>query len=69
MNLDIRKYIINNFKESNLNDIEESINESIKNEEEVTLPGLGALMEILWKESNKSEKNKILQNIKKGLST
>jgi small acid-soluble spore protein I (minor) len=69
MNLDIRRYIINNFKDSSLNEIEESINESIEKGEEVTLPGLGALMEILWKESDTSERNKMLQVIRKGLSS
>lgn len=69
MNLDIRQYIKINFKESSLADIEESIDSSIKKGDEITLPGLGALMEILWKESNKAERNKILQSIRKGMSS
>lgn len=69
MNIDIRKYIIDNFKEANLDDIEKSIEESIEKKEEITLPGLGALMEILWKQSTKEDKNKMLQVIRKGLES
>ncbi len=69
MNIDIRKYVVDNFKETNLDDIEKAIEESIEKKEEVTLPGLGVFMEILWKQSTKEEKNNMLQVIRKGLES
>ncbi|MDO4963409.1 MAG: small acid-soluble spore protein SspI [bacterium] len=67
MNIDIRKSIINNFKDSTTSDIKESIESSIKDKEEITLPGLGVFFEILWNNSNDNEKENILNLLKKGL--
>lgn len=67
MNIDIRKNILDNFKDSNLEDIEESIKEAIKDNDEIILPGLGVLFEILWKNSNVNQRKEILQNIYEGI--
>ncbi len=67
MDIDIRKSIINNFKESSVADIKESIESSISDSEEITLPGLGVFFEILWKNSDDTKKDYILNTIKKGL--
>ena len=68
MDIDIRKSIINNFKESDIEDIKNSIEESIKYEDEITLPGLGVFFEILWKNSDDIKKDYILQTLKKKLN-
>ena len=44
MNIDIRKSIINNFKENNYDEIKNSIESAIKDQEEITLPGLGVFL-------------------------
>jgi len=67
-NIDIRKYIINNFKEDSIESIEKSIVESIKSEDEDPLIGLGVLFEIMWNNSDNVLRNSILLNIKKGLN-
>ena len=67
MEIDIRKSIINNFKESNIDDIKQSIEESITDKDEITLPGLGVFFEILWNNSDDIKKDYILQTLKKGL--
>ncbi len=67
MNIDIRKSIINNFKDSTLEDIKNSIESSINDKDEITLPGLGVFFELLWENSNENEKNNILNSVKKGL--
>ena len=67
MDIDIRKSIINNFKDSNINEIKEAINSSIADKEEITLPGLGVFFEVLWNNSNDTKKDYILQTLKKGL--
>lgn len=66
-NIDIRKYIINNFKDSNIDDIKTSIEESISSHEDDPLIGLGVLFEILWNNSNDEDKEQMLLNIKKGM--
>ena len=67
MDIDIRKSIINNFKESNIEEIKNSIIESIQDNDEITLPGLGVFFEILWNNSDDTKKDYILQTLKKGL--
>lgn len=66
-NIDVRKYIISNFKEDNIEDIKKSIEESIASHDEDPLIGLGVLFELLWTNSSPEEKEIILMNIKKGM--
>lgn len=70
MNIDIRTSIINNFKNSNIEEIKESINQSIKDKDEITLPGLGVFFELLWNEEKNKEHivNLIKNGIKKSLN-
>lgn len=69
MNIDLRKYIINNFKDDNVEDIEKSINMSIDSKEEDPLIGMGVLFELAWLNSTKELKEEILSNIKKGITS
>lgn len=66
--IDVRRYIINNFKDDNVEDIEKSINSSIESKSDDPLIGLGVLFEIMWNNSSNDTKNIILSNIKKGLN-
>ena len=68
-NVDVREYIINNFKGDNLDDIKESIDSSIESHDEEPLVGLGVLFEVMWNYSDDDMKNSILSNIKKGLTS
>ncbi len=65
--IDVRKYIINNFKNDSIEDIKTSIEESIESQDEDPLIGLGVLFELLWQNSKNDEKHIILSNIKKGM--
>ena len=67
MNIDIRRSIKENFKDSSSDEIIESIESAIKDSDEITLPGLGVFLEILWKNSTSDEKKSIVDKIKKGL--
>ena len=67
-NIDVRKYIINNFKEDSIENIEKSITTSIESRSEDPLIGLGVLFELMWNNSNSELKETILTNIKKGLT-
>lgn len=67
MNIDIRESILNNFKNTTVDDLRNSIEESVKDREEITLPGLGVLFEIFWDNSSNEEKNNILNIINKSI--
>ena len=60
MDLDIRSHIINNFKGDDINVLRDAIEESIKNNDEITLPGMGVFFELVWNKADEEMKNKIL---------
>lgn len=66
-NIDVRKYIVSNFKDSSIEEIKSSIIDSVTSREDDPLIGLGVLFELLWNNSNDEEKEIILNNIKKGM--
>ena len=66
-NIDIRKYIIENFKDDNIEKIRDSIETTIKERDEDALIGLGVLFELLWSKLTKEEKEKSLNNIKESI--
>lgn len=67
MDIDIRKSVVSNFKNTGIEEMRNSIEESIKDNEEITLPGLGVFFELLWKNSDDDDKEFILRTIEKGL--
>ena len=67
MNIDIRKHIISNFKDSSVDEIRDSIVSGINSNDEIVLPGLGVLFEILWKNVDDDYKNKDISFIFKDL--
>ena len=66
-NIDIRKYIVENFKDDSINDIRSSIDKSITSHEDEPLIGLGVFFELLWTVSDEETKLLILNSIKRGL--
>lgn len=66
-NIDVRSYIISNFKDSSIEEIKSSIIDSITSREDDPLIGLGVMFELLWNNSSNEEKEIILCNIKKGM--
>lgn len=69
MNVDIRGYIINNFKDDDANNIKVSIDKVVSSKDEEPLIGLGVLLEMLWSQSTISEKEDIANRIRKGISS
>lgn len=67
MNLDIRKAVLHNVHGNTQEQIKETINDALARGEEVILPGLGVLMEVLWKESDTQEQQHILATLEKGV--
>ena len=66
-NIDIRNYIIENFKDDNIEKIKDSIETTINERNEDALIGLGVLFELLWKKLNQEEKEKNLNNIRESI--
>ena len=62
--IDIRKSIRKNFKDADIDEFKTSIVESIKEQDEITLPGMGVFFEILWNNSDENSRNYILNTIK-----
>ncbi len=66
--ISIRKYIIDNFKGDNESEIEESINDTIKEGLEEALPGLGVFMELIWNNASENLKKELLEILKAQLN-
>lgn len=66
-NIDIRNYIIENFKDDNIEKIRDSIETTINSRDEDALIGLGVLFELLWNSLNNEEKEKSLNNINQNI--
>lgn len=67
MDIDIRKHIISSFKDAQTDEIKSSIEASIEENEEITLPGMGVFFEILWQNSDENSKEYILKTIQNAL--
>ena len=65
MSDDIKKYIINNFKDDDINTLKNAIEESIKEQDEIALPGMGVFLEIIWSDASEELKQQMLDIIYK----
>lgn len=59
-NISIKDYIINNFKEDDVNTLKNAIIESINENDEVVLPGMGVFLSLIWQGSDNDTKDKML---------
>ena len=64
----IKDYIIQNFKDDDIETIKTAIDSSVKEYNEDSLPGLGIFFMLVWENSNNNEKNTILEKIKSNLN-
>ena len=67
MNMDtnIRHHIINNFKGDDFNTLRNAIEESVREKDELTLPGLGVFFELIWENAPQELKNEMIEIIRK----
>jgi len=66
MNISIRGYIKDNFKNTNAEELKDSIESSLKEGAEESLPGLGVFFEVLWQNSTVEQQKNIIENLNKG---
>lgn len=67
MDINIRESIKDNFKDASIDEIKASIESSIKEGDEVTLPGVGVFFELLWNSCSSDEKDFILKKLEEKL--
>ena len=67
MNISIRGHIINNFKDDDVKTLANAIEESIREKDEITLPGMGVFLEIIWTDADEKLRDKMLDIIRKRL--
>ena len=63
MDVDIRRHIINNFREDDVETLRNAIEESIKEQDEIALPGMGVFLEIIWQDASEELKHQMLEII------
>ena len=68
MNISIRGYIKDNFKNTNETELQDSIESSLKEGAEESLPGLGVFFEVLWQNSTNEQQDSIINNLKNGFN-
>ena len=61
----IKDYIIDNFKEDDVNTLRTTITECIMEDDEETLPGMGVFLELIWKGANENIKKSMLDILHK----
>ena len=62
--MSIRQHIIINFKGDDYETLRRAIDESVKEQDEVTLPGLGVFLELIWENADNELKDKLIEIIK-----
>lgn len=65
MDTNIRHHIINNFQGDDFNTLKKAIDESVSQQDELTLPGLGVFFELIWENSSQELKNELIEIIRK----
>lgn len=68
MNIDIRKNIISNLKGNSKEEILNTIKTTISSKDELILPGLGVLFEIIWNDKDTDLQTKIIDLIHKKMN-
>lgn len=56
----IKDYIIQNFKDDDVNTLRNTITECIMEQDEETLPGMGVFLELIWQGSDEKIKKSML---------
>lgn len=62
-NIKIKDYIINNFKDDNQDTLRNAIEQSIEENDEVVLPGMGVFLSLIWNGSDEDMKKRMLDTL------
>lgn len=67
MDINIRSAVLDNFKGLSSNEVNTTIADSVNNNDENILPGLGVLFELVWNQSDSSFKKAMVDKITSSL--
>ncbi|MGG3450791.1 MULTISPECIES: small acid-soluble spore protein SspI [Bacillaceae] len=67
--MNLRNAIIQNLHGQNENQLSATIQDAVAQGEEKTLPGLGVMFELFWKNSQNDEKQAVLQKMASALQS
>ncbi|HEY8436928.1 MAG TPA: small acid-soluble spore protein SspI [Haloplasmataceae bacterium] len=68
MDINIRQAVMQNLNHATHDDVRSTIEDAIARNEEIVLPGLGVLFELLYKAASPDEKQRIIDAIVKQLN-
>lgn len=60
MQINVRKSVLDNISNSTKDEIYTIINDSLSRKEDITLPGLGVLFEVIWSKANPGLKEQMV---------
>jgi len=67
MDIDVRRAVIANLNGATNDDVRKTITDALSTGEEIVLPGLGVLFELLWKKGSIDQQNQIIQSLVESL--
>jgi small acid-soluble spore protein I (minor) len=67
MDLNLRKAILSNIASNDQEQLEATIVDAVQAGEEKMLPGLGVLFELIWNQSDKQDKQGMIQALEQGV--
>lgn len=67
MDINIRRAVLQNMNKSTFDDVKSTVDDAMSSGEEKMLPGLGVLFEVLYKASDDTGKQDILNKLVQGL--
>lgn len=68
MDFNIRKAILQNLNNATYDDVRSTIDDAIARNDEVILPGLGVLFELLYQSSSQDDKQRMIDQLVKQLN-
>ncbi|MGV3486966.1 MAG: small acid-soluble spore protein SspI [Tuberibacillus sp.] len=67
MDINIRAAIKHNISDNDKEQLRDTIVDAIQDGQEKMLPGLGVLFEIIWQQSDETQKEMMVNNLAKGV--
>lgn len=67
MNFDVRDAVIHNIQHMSEQELTDMVNETLEQQEEKFLPGLGVLFEIIWENSDSSSRKEMISTLHENL--
>lgn len=67
MDINIRRAVLHNLHNNDKTQLRDTIVDAIQDGQEKMLPGLGVLLEVIWQQSDDSQREKMVNTLAKGV--